>query len=68
MNKEQSKLVTLYIEDADIYVCYLKALPMFLVQVKTIDQAPKEIASLLEVMILYSIKSGNVDKGENSSE
>lgn len=64
MNKEDSKLITIYIEEDNIYTCYIKSLPFYIVQVEKIEDAPKEIAKLLEVQILFSIKSGNVDMGE----
>ena len=64
MKKKDSKIIATVIrtEDGEVWTCYMKCLPGFIVQVEKLEDAPKELAKLFEVLIDFNIKSGNIQK------
>ena len=64
MKKEDSKIIATVIrmEDGEIWTCHMKCLPSFIVQVEKLEDAPKELAKLFEVLIDFNIKTGNIEK------
>lgn len=58
MQIDAHKMICMHNRDSDKYCCYIDSMPGVIVQVDTLEDAPKELAKIVEIFLKMQMKKG----------